>query len=196
MHWTFNNTLPQLVNSFSQPKEEDLPPTQFKYADFDHAYRNTTDYIRQILSAAPLKNKHRNLVVDIKVTQIKKGQPPCIPGWHCDTVVNPFHDSLPEFHHLFVTGHASLTEFIAQPITLEVNSELKSDSQQLLQSFKEQITAIQVEPYKIPSATLVTYGRFHFHRGSIGLYDEKRLLVRVTETNIITPRNSPFHSSF
>lgn len=187
--FTFNKTIPQLGKTFPQPLSDDFPTIQFKYASFEHAYKNTTDYVRDILTAAPVKNKHKHVVVDIKITDIEKNKPPCLPGWHCDTVIDPFNETQPENHYLFVSGQASLTEFIGSPITLEVDAQLKQ--QKLLASFREQIDNIEHLVWKMPSCQLGFYGRFHFHRGSIGLFDEKRLLVRITETDILLPRNRP-----
>lgn len=186
----FNATLPSLGSKFAQPDSGDFPVTQFKCADINYVRQNTTDYVREILDAAPIKNQHKHVVVDVKVTLIKKNKPPCLPGWHCDTVINPFEDSLPENHHLFVSGNASRTEFIGTPVELNVPFDLKHQS--LLKNFREQLEQLNFYVYKIPSCQFASYGRFHFHRGSLGLYDEKRLLIRVSETNVITPRNTPF----
>ncbi len=186
----FNEVSLVFGDEFSQPRENDFPSTQFKYAAFDFAYARTTDYVRTVLDAAPIQKNHKYIVVDIKVTEIKKGKPPCLPGWHCDTIINPFDETKPENHHLFVSGNASRTEFIKGPLQLNVPEDLKH--QVLLKNFRDQIDEIQPSTTQIPSCRIASYGRFDFHRGSIGLYDEKRLLIRITETDVIVPRNRPF----
>tara|TARA_Y100001935_G_scaffold232811_1_gene214762 strand:- start:42 stop:644 length:603 start_codon:yes stop_codon:yes gene_type:complete len=193
--FTFNKETPFLGLHFSQPAENDFPELQFKYASLAYVYQNTTSYVQQILDAMPLGNNHKRTVVDIKVTEIKPGLPPCLPGWHCDSVIDPYDETLPEVHHIFVTGGASLTEFIGQPVELNYDSALKH--QKLLASFRKQIDKIEnLKVWKIPSCQIATYGRFDFHRGSIGLFSEKRLLIRATETDLIKPRNTPYENPF
>ena len=176
--------------TFSQPQEDDFPELQFKYADFGHVYKNTTDYVRQVLDSCQLQHNHKWAVVDVKVTQIFPGKAPCLPGWHCDTLIDPYDVRREEIHHLYVTGGASLTEFISSPVELEVDSELQH--QKLLHSFRKQLETLEYGVVKVPSCRVVTYGRFDFHRGSLGLFSEKRLLIRVTETDVVAPRNQPF----
>jgi hypothetical protein len=175
--------------SFPQPEENDFPEICFKYGDYDYVFQHTTPYVQRILDAAPVQGKHQYVVVDIKVANIQVGKPPCIPGWHCDTVVDPFHDSLPEVHHLFVTGNASLTQFIGMPLNLEIPEGLQH--QKLLAHLRKQIDRLTYPVVTIPSCQWATYGRYDFHRGNPGSYEEKRLLVRVTETDVITPIRQP-----
>jgi hypothetical protein len=193
--FVFNRKVPLLGAKFPQPSNSDFPLLQFKYASYSHVYKNTTSYVQQILDAMPLQYQHRRAVVDVKVTQIKPGIPPCLPGWHCDSVIDPYDHTLPEIHHIFVTGSASLTEFIGQPVALQYDSSLKH--QKLLASFRKQLDEIEdLEVWKIPTCQVATYGRFDFHRGSMGLFSEKRLLIRATETNLIKPRNAPYDNPF
>ena len=46
-----------------------------------------------------------------------------------------------------------------------------------------------VKEVEVPSCQIVTYGRYDFHRGSVSLADGKRLLIRVTETDLVRPMN-------
>jgi hypothetical protein len=188
--FVFNAAPPQLGTEFSQPSEEDFPAIQFKYGGLQHVYKNTTDYVRTVLDACPIKKQHKNIVVDVKVTQIRKGKTPCLPGWHCDTVIDPRNPTTPENHFLFVSGQASLTEFIADPVELEIPDGLQH--QAMLHKFRKQIANIDPSILKIPSCQIAGCSRFHFHRGSLGLFDEKRLLIRVTETDLVTPNNRPY----
>jgi hypothetical protein len=142
--------------------------------------------VRSIISSIKLCGAHNFVLVDVKTQEISKGKIPCIPGWHTDTIINPFHDSRPEVHHIFVTGYASLTEFIDQPVTLEVCQNLEDPV--MLANFRSQIDRIDPQVTKLNSCQLTTYGRFDFHRGSVGKYPERRLLIRVTESDVVRPR--------
>lgn len=183
--WQFNRASLGFGSSFEQPRPEDFPDKFFKNAAIEYVLRNTTDYVRSVINSIQLQNQHRFVVVDVKVHDIEVNKYPCIPGWHCDTVIDPRHPTTPENHNIFVTGHASLTEFIGQPITLMLDLQ----GNPLLSSFRRQIDDLKPAITKIPSCQVVKYGRYDFHRGSIGLANEKRLLIRVSETDITAPNN-------
>jgi hypothetical protein len=138
-----------------------------------------------VLDAIPLTRQRRYLAVDIKVHDVEPRRYTCIPGWHCDTVINPYHQTLGEIHHIFVSGGAALTEFIGEPVSLEILEGLSGPS--LLQALQKQLKDLQFSVQKVPSCQIVTYGRWDFHRASLGLYPEKRLLIRVSETDVIRP---------
>lgn len=189
--FTFNSKPLVIEKSFNQPTNSDFPKETFKNAEINFVSKHTTNYVREIINSVVLSNKRKYVVVDVKTHNIKPGYYPCLPGWHCDTVVDPRHDSEPEIHHLFVSGTASLTEFIAHPVTLDLpeltGGIIMLQSGSLLKSFRKQLEKINPKIVSIPSATLVAYGRYDFHRGSKGKFEEKRLLIRVTESDIITP---------
>lgn len=183
----FNKTPLKYGEEFRQPDLEDFPELNFKNAHVNHVLENTTDYIRTVIKNIKLVGGRAHTIVDIKVHDIEPGKHPCLPGWHCDSVIDPSHPTEGEIHHIFVTGQASLTEFIGEPICLCIDSRLQQ--QQLLNSFRNQICNINPRIIRIPSCTITTYGRLDFHRGSTGLFNEKRLLIRVTETDLIRPTN-------
>ena len=185
--WNFNKEPLLLGENFPQPQPDDFPALCFKNASREYVLRNTTKYVRDIIGAIPLRRKHRFISVDVKVHDIEPGRYPCIPGWHTDTVIDPRSNGRPEVHTLFVTGFASLTEFIGEQVCLT----LPTTGNVLLEHFRAEIDAISPQIRKIPSCQLVTYGRYDFHRGSLGLSFEKRLLIRVSETDIIKPQNKP-----
>lgn len=184
---TFNERPPTLGKKFNQPSINDFPELSFKNASLLHVLNNTTAYVREVIQSIKLNNKHRYVVVDVKTHDIEVGKYPCIPGWHCDTVIDPKHPTKPDIHNIFVTGYASLTEFIGEPITLTIDV----DSNHLLSNFRKQIDNINPKVISLPSCQVAQYGRFDFHRGSLGKGSEKRLLIRVSETDVVPPVNKP-----
>ncbi|MGE0710294.1 MAG: hypothetical protein AB7N76_13730 [Planctomycetota bacterium] len=170
------------------PSPEDLPRTCFKLAALERVRAETSDYVRAVLDAAALRGEHRFVVVDVKVQEVEAGRFPCIPGWHCDSVLDPHHPSRPEVHHLFVSGAACLTEFVAEPVELEVGPA--ASPRAFLRALARQVARLDPAVRAVPSCRLVEYGRLDLHRGARAREDERRLLVRVTETDVIEPRRA------
>lgn len=176
----YNTEKPSKENALLCPiHKTHYPEFTCKNAEFDLIYKKSNHYIHYVLNNIKLRNKHKYVAVDVKVHDLKVGECPCIPGWHCDTTIE-LRDELPEVHHLFVTGEGCLTEFIDEPLSLKHGS---------LYELQRQIRK-DVKVKAIDSCTITTYGRFDFHRGPIAKINEKRLLVRVTETDIIVPNRN------
>lgn len=191
--FTFNFDPLDFGPTLAQPTETDFPETCYKTADYAFVYRNTNAYVRAVLDAVGSKlalSKRKRFLVDIKVHDLEQGKFACIPGWHCDSVIDPRHETPGEVHHLFVSGGAGLTEFIAEPVTLTLPSGLKG--RRLLSNMQAQLEGKTPQVVSVPSCQVVTYGRWDFHRATKALYNERRLLVRITETDLISPHNRPF----
>lgn len=45
--------------------------------------------------------------------------------------------------------------------------------------------------WTVPACTFATYNDAFFHRGAWATGDERRLLIRITETDVIEPQNRP-----
>lgn len=183
--FTYNREPLALGASLPPPGDDDLPTITFKHADLERVRAETTDYVRAVLDAISLRGRHRWVVVDVKVTEIVPGRHPCLPGWHCDTVLDPHHETRPEVHHLFVSGGASLTEFVAAPVELAIGPAPSPAA--FLADVNRQLAALAPPVRAVPSCRLVAYGRFDLHRGTRGRARETRLLVRVTETDLVAP---------
>lgn len=177
----FNSKLPHITPVTVSGKE--MPDTNYKYAGFDYVYRNTNDFVRSILDQAPIYGDHRYVLVDVKVQHLTPEKHSCIPGWHLDGPENPLHDSQPEIHHLFVTGGGS-TEFIAEPVMLEVDPNDKQKD--IVARIPDNVAIIEAE-----QNAFNTFTRFDFHRGILAKELLTRLLIRVTESDVIRPRNKP-----
>lgn len=172
---------------FPQPGEADFPSCGFDHSSLAFVRERATPYVQRVLDAALLESQHRHVVVDVRVVRIERGKRPGIRGWHMDTVGDPWHASRPEVHHLFVSGTASLTEFLAAPTELDVPRGLAPHD--LMRWLDDELRAREPATVRIPSCTLVSYGRLDLHRATPGLADARRLLVRVTETDVLRPRD-------
>lgn len=173
---------PACIERFDPPtsKELDEQPS-FKYVDYNIALNNSIEYVTRIIRSVPLSEKHANVVVDVKVVDLKEGGLPCKPGWHTDCTLDPFHPTRPEIHHLFIWGADCRTKFLLTDLSVDLNEPNKFS--EIQQAVKEQ----QPTYYKIPECTLIRYGRFHIHNPSRAKKSGRRLLIRVTETDLIPP---------
>ena len=188
--YVFNTEPLKYGKTLPSPRDEDYPPYSFKYGEIETVRSMTSDYVREVIDSAPIGGKHKNVMVDVKVHDLLTGRCPCLPGWHCDSVVRPDHPSQPELHHIFVTGIHCLTLFIAEPVELDLLEEDES-MQHLNHSFNEQIKEKypNVKTTEVDSCRIATFGRWDFHTGQFSKGDERRLLIRVSESDIIKPRN-------
>jgi len=159
----------------------------FKYADYVMDMCQS-DLVRQILRHAPIENKHRRVLVDVKMHDLKKGQHTCLPGWHLDGSMNPEGiEKKPELHHLFVGSMFCRTQFLDSPLDIPIDPSwtFAERSKKLGALLDDMILSI----FTIPNCHFVTYDDTFFHRGAQSEGDELRLLVRVTETDVIHPQN-------
>lgn len=197
----FNPTLPGLSKTLEQPNNLEFKNIQcFKYADYNHVWnRCDNDYVRYILSQIPIFNKHKYVLIDLKVHNLKIGETPCLPGWHLDGSINPKRlPKQPEVMTLFVIGTTARTEFLAKQITLDIPDRYNFA---MMSKFGAQLIPKTYPVFTIPSCTFVTYTDSYFHRGSAASISECRLLIRTTETDIIEPQNRTYtpythHKSF
>ncbi|MNF90554.1 hypothetical protein D3C84_731210 [compost metagenome] len=159
-----------------------LPLQEFKYKRWDWAYENVPDQVKPLLERMfdlmPLDEDMRWLV-DFKVRDLKAGDCGCkIEGWHLDVVSNPNHKSKPDFHLLYTTEFG--TEFLTTHMIVD-----PSDTH-----FNHAIDCFNlgaVERYKTSAKPnhVSAYNRFQLHRAPIVPQDCRRMLLRVTATEVI-----------
>lgn len=176
----FNSTLPKNEGELKIPL---VLHNSFKYASLDYAYKHTTDEIRHLIDNITLKCNRKNVLIDIKFHSLDEGEYPAIPGWHIDCTNNPLHDSRADIHHIWVHG-SCLTEFLKDSIILDVDG---------VTDFNSKIPP-NTDIFSIKPQTVYTYGRFHIHRAAKSTINQDRLLVRITETDIIRPINKVYNT--
>ena len=146
-----------------------FPSEDFKYADLNFVYPRTSSLVRQIVDKAPITGRFKRVLIDIKVQDLHPEICSCLPGWHLDGSMQEI-----EVHHLCVLNGPQ-TEFIDQPLFLDQNHNIPDD--------------VRVAPAR--EGFITTFTSLDFHRGVFATKPTRRLLVRLTETNIIQPRNKP-----
>jgi len=150
----------------------DFPTEDFKYADADFVYPRTSWMVRYIIDTAPLTNRFKRVLVDVKVQDLRPEICSCLPGWHLDGSMKEL-----EVHHLYVFNGPQ-TEFIDEPLHLP--GKYPDIVPMIPQSAR-------IKPTR--EGFITTFTSRDFHRGVYATKPTLRLLVRLTETNVIQPRN-------
>lgn len=166
----------------------EYPTVNWKYASakwvLSHA-ESTNDTLRNIIMQCPIIGNHKRILIDVKVQDLVPSKTSCIPGWHLDGPENPLHDSKPEIHHLYIHEEGGETEFIRDEFKLEVNGVMSQ--RDIVKMIPD-----DVRTTKATAGHFTTFTRFDFHRGINVKKPMRRLLVRLTETDVILPRNKPY----
>jgi hypothetical protein len=169
-------------------KNFEYPTVNWKYASakwiLSHA-ESTNNTLKDIILQCPIVGNHKRILIDVKVQDLVPEKTSCIPGWHLDGPENPLHDSKPEIHHLYIHEEGGETEFISDEIELKIDNGM---------SQKEIVDMIpkNASITKSVAGCFTTFTRFDFHRGINVEKPMRRLLVRLTETDVIIPRNKPY----
>lgn len=166
---------------------EDWPVDDWKYADIDVVHARTNDLVRAIIDAAPLIGSFKRVLVDVKVQDLTPDIYSCIPGWHLDGAFPASRpgDAIPDHHHLCVLN-GPLTEFINQPLALQVEDPRKPNMAAILAQIPHDVSITTCA-----ARAITTFTSHDFHRGVRTTAPTRRLLVRLTETNTIVARNRP-----
>ncbi|MGV1754757.1 hypothetical protein [Agrobacterium sp. CG674] len=188
---TFNSRPPIVTNLRFTPEIGDWPVDDWKYADVQHVYPRTSDLVRKIIDATPISAEFRRVLIDVKVQDLTPDIYSCIPGWHIDGKF-PCPGVEPDRHHLFVMN-GPLTEFIAEPVDIDVRYVAKGNKGAVLPDMAAILRQI---PSDVKVATcaenaITTFTSYDFHRGVMAKEPTRRLLVRLTETNTVIAYNKP-----
>lgn len=162
-----------------------LPVQEFKYKRWDWAFDKGVPKVVQPLLQKMLDlmavydDKSLRWLVDYKVRDLKAGDCGCTrEGWHLDVVENPWHESKPDFHLIYSTEIG--TDFLTRKVPVfpdedHFNKTLSIYDPEALESF-----AVSSKPNHVS-----TYNRFQLHRGPIVKKDCRRMLLRLTATEVI-----------
>lgn len=167
-----------------------MPTVNWKYASLEYVMKHTSTNgtLRQIVEQCPLNHQHKRVLIDVKVQHLTPDVTSCIPGWHLDGPGNPLHSSRPELHHLYIHEEGGETEFIADPFELEIDERMHHNDIVKMIPTNVRVTTTKAKNF-------ATFTRYDFHRGINVLKPLKRLLVRLTETDVILPNNKPYKNA-
>lgn len=160
----------------------ELPLTYFKYIPFDRAQKILPEPMKLVFDRMLkliVAREGMRLLVDYKVRDLKRGDYGCpLKGWHIDCVTNPRHKSRPERHLIFSTEFG--TEYMTTPLEVLAEEEHFSKTVERLTSANSKVAYIQVIPN-----TITQYERLNLHRGPLITKDCRRVVLRLTQTEVI-----------
>lgn len=159
---------------------DDLPLQEFKYQGFLKAYHLVPEPVRELLNKMiPLVDEREEMrwVVDYKVRDLKANKAGCFfPGFHLDCVTDPWHPSKAETHLIYSNSPGTL--FMETPI-----QALREE-----RHFKDVLKRTEdwcMRFRKANDNTVTRYGRANLHASPIMKEDCRRVLLRVTQTQVI-----------
>lgn len=188
-----------------QPSMEVLKNTPALWnASLEDALRYGGELTKAAIGAMDLHFDRKYIVVDTKVHMLIPGMCPAIPNWHSDGVprgseLRPEAKADPNIFaqekmstsrfHLLVTGEGCLTEFIRQPVELDVPAEPSTSLYGMVnRQVREKVAAGELEVVTAPACTPIEFDWFDIHRGVEATKHEWRYLIRVTETDHMPPQ--------
>lgn len=164
---------PRLIEENIILNWDDVPPQHLKYKPLNPENYHSLDNQAQIVldKMMPfLEDGYKSTLFDYKVFSLSSGECGCkLDGWHIDVTRNPNHPSRID-HHLIYSTVAG-TEFM----TTEIPT-LENDFSKVVMHGRY----FQAKPNSI-----YQYNRMNVHRGPKVEEDCKRVLIRVTQTDII-----------
>lgn len=163
-----------------------LSVQEFKYKRWDWAFdKGVPEVVKPLLQKMfDLMERsddegHVRWLVDYKVRDLKAGDCGCaLEGWHLDVVTNPWHDSKPDFHLIYSTEIG--TDFLTRKIPVFPDEDHFSKTLSIYNTESLEKDVVSSKPNHVSA-----YNRWQLHRGPIVKKDCKRMLLRVTATEVI-----------
>lgn len=191
--------------AIQQPSNEVLKNTPALWnASLEDALKYGGELTKEAIGAMNLRFDKKHIIVDTKVHMLMPNMCPAIPNWHSDGVprgeeLRPEVKKEPNIFaqdkmsdsrfHLLVTGEGCLTEFIPNPVELDVPADPDTVLYQMInEQVRSKVSKGELDVFTAPSCTPVEFDWFDIHRGVQAKNHEWRLLIRVTETDHMEPQ--------
>ena len=196
----FNRNPIELGRKIEQPSQELIKNTIGLFrASIDDAVKFGGVLTREALQAIQLKNNRKYIITDVKVHMLMPGFWTAIPSWHVDGTprrsksepdIRLQETERHNIYHFLVTGGGCLTDFIRDPLELEVPDE---PTPKLFNVIDEQVNNLPDLNGRIlvsPSCQVLTWDWWTIHRGVEAKKHEWRYLIRVCETDFQPPNTN------
>ena len=170
----FNNKKPSITPIYNIDFQKLKYLNKYRLTPINKVYSENSNLVKKLLDSAPLTNRYKKILVDIKVQKLDINTYSCIKGWHLDGRLNTDHNGDKNTYHILIYGGAA-TEFIGCPISLDNN----------ITNQKELVKYIpkDIEVYTLPQYVWNTYGERDWHRGVNSNTPVTRTFIRICETN-------------
>jgi hypothetical protein len=195
-----------LSGTIEQPSTSEMKNTFGLWnASLDDAVRYGGEITRQALRAMNIRHDRKNIIVDTKIHMLMKGMSPAIPGWHVDGAPrdnnkNPNGsgkpdtfaqegDPRPNRYHILVTGTGCLTQFINQPVSIDIPTEPSYEVYSMMSRQVHQM--VQIQPaliMSVPTCQVMEFDWYSIHTGVVASKNEWRYLIRVAESDYYEPQ--------
>lgn len=180
-------------------------------ASLDDASKYGGNYTRQVIEFYDRNVKScRNFqTVDVKVHMLMPGMYPAIPGWHTDHAPrmdngSPSGKGTPNLElqeeltkegkstkfHLFCSPATSLTEFLVDPLLIDIPSQIGTKLYKYLTDQLNPICEDIDNPISLASIKknhLLEFDWWNIHRGIAATRHEWRLLIRIADSDFVPP---------
>lgn len=178
------NSLSMNVFEWEDEAFASLPLKEFKYKRWDWAFDRGVDksvqpLLEKMFDNIPDSHKDMRWLVDYKVRDLVAGDCGCgLEGWHTDVVTNPNHPTKPDYHLIYSTIQG--TDFLTKPIVV-----CQEDSHFMHCLETEHTTELEKYSLSAPANAVHAYNRWQLHRGPKIIKDCRRMLLRLTDTEVI-----------
>lgn len=183
MSVVLNKIKPQVLQELHNIDWSDVPVQMHKYKKFKE--QNWLDMPHQAAHVLDemfkyLTLQYKSIYFDFKVYDLKEGDCGCaLPEWHIDVTPNPNHPTK-ECRHLIYTTEIG-TEFLLN----ELGTDNVFDDFRLMLPTIETIEELGFEnTLQVPPDVISLYYRSNVHRAPIMTRDCKRIMIRLTETDV------------
>ena len=151
-----------------------------KYASLGFALSHSTPTVQSIVRTL-MRHRlggHKRTVIDIRWwPMLYPGQVCALLGWHTDVTPRDDAEGRPERHSMVAWG-GSQTRFLRRDVTAD--------------SVRYSHDSGPTDPWFLPmnrAGEVIAYGRDHLHTAWVVEDPSPRLLIRMTETDLVDPRN-------
>lgn len=199
----FNRNPLTYAGKIEQPSLDTLKGTLGLWnASMEDAIKYGGELTRAALSAMNIRNDRKHVIVDTKIHMLKPGMCPAIPGWHVDGTPRgeapnyTWHTGMPDLYaqeemraprfHLLVTGEGCLTDFINEPIALDMPNKTGKMFKMMSEQLDEKKDSLNI--ITAPSCQVVEFDWWDIHAGVSATKSEWRYLIRVTESDFAAPQ--------
>ena len=163
-----------LMTDFVDTKFGDLVNVNYKNRNYESIKDNLSKYVQDIcevmLDNLRVKKYYQYFMISSDYTT--PGNPTTNGLWHLDSSLNADH----EFENqLFVTGRNNTTEFVINRIEVPRASDGKDFDSLVKKNFLETV--------RIVPCTITSYDGRNVHRGPFCKDREKRMLIRIINTD-------------